>query len=582
MTDILGADQRELVRLEREKLAAVLAELERWDLEIPGLDHLAETIAGLEGLFLLVVTGEFNSGKSALINALLGDRYLEEGVTPTTRSVQVLQFGPLEPPVPIDDHWRRTIPSDLLREMQIVDTPGTNAIMRHHEALTKEYVPRADLVMFVTSADRPFSESERAFLELIRQWGKKIVFVVNKIDLLQTDAEKQKVVAFVRDGARTLLDSEPHVFGLSARHALDDHAGDEESQQVARYWQDFVLWVGAYLATGQKFRLKLENPIGVAEKVIRDTQDRVGAREAVLDADRKALDEALGAISSFEERALRDLDERLNGIDNQVMAVRERAEAFLDETFRIARLRDLLSEERLQAMFEEKVVAGTPDEIESEVSAIIDWLVEEEHRQWTSLVERLDSSSAGGHDLDSLRPSGFAARRRELLDQVGRHTDEVVSRFDPSGEAARLALSVQDTLTKTALVEAGAIGLGLVLKAVLVSAAADATGILAAGVVAVLGLTLLPHRRRKAAESLRNRTSQVREELRASMSEAVEHEISEAAEQMRSAVRPYDEFLTEEHDHLKSQVQVLDHHLEELVELRRQVSDLAGGSSSPA
>lgn len=42
-------------------------------------------------------------------------------------------------------------------------------------------MPRADLVLFVLSADRPLSESELAFLKYIRQWRKKVVFVVNKV-----------------------------------------------------------------------------------------------------------------------------------------------------------------------------------------------------------------------------------------------------------------------------------------------------------------------------------------------------------------------------------------------------------------
>ena len=88
-------------------------------------------------------------------------------------------------------------PLDLLRTINIVDTPGTNAVRREHEALTREFVPRSDLVLFVTSADRPFTESERAFLQSIRDWGKKIVLVVNKVDLLRDDEAREQVRAFV-------------------------------------------------------------------------------------------------------------------------------------------------------------------------------------------------------------------------------------------------------------------------------------------------------------------------------------------------------------------------------------------------
>ncbi len=75
--------------------------------------------------------------------------------------------------------------SSCCSDINIVDTPGTNAIHREHEAITREFVPRSDMVLFVTSADRPFTESERAFLQGIREWGKKIVVVLNKIDILE-------------------------------------------------------------------------------------------------------------------------------------------------------------------------------------------------------------------------------------------------------------------------------------------------------------------------------------------------------------------------------------------------------------
>ena len=44
------------------------------------------------------------------------------------------------------------------------------------------------IVRPVTSADRPFTETERAFMERIRAWGKKVVVVLNKVDLKQLRA----------------------------------------------------------------------------------------------------------------------------------------------------------------------------------------------------------------------------------------------------------------------------------------------------------------------------------------------------------------------------------------------------------
>ena len=80
-----------------------------------------------------------------------------------------------------DGFFVRRLPAKLLQEMNVVDTPGTNVILDRQQRLTEEYVPRADLVLFVMSADRPFTESEVNFLKYIRQWGKKVIFLVNKV-----------------------------------------------------------------------------------------------------------------------------------------------------------------------------------------------------------------------------------------------------------------------------------------------------------------------------------------------------------------------------------------------------------------
>ena len=103
---------------------------------------------------------------------------------PTTNEISVLKFledGEPEVTQNFDGFFVRRLPAKLLREMNVVDTPGTNVILDRQQRLTEEYVPRADLVLFVMSADRPFTESEVNFLKYIKQWGKKVIFLVNKV-----------------------------------------------------------------------------------------------------------------------------------------------------------------------------------------------------------------------------------------------------------------------------------------------------------------------------------------------------------------------------------------------------------------
>src|ERR671915_289828 len=204
----------------RELLAEVRDALTRFGATREDQEALAASIRQLDEFFLLVVVGEFNAGKSAFINALAGQRVMPEGVTPTTAQIHLLKYGDAVG-VTRDDHGLRvvTAPAELLRDVHIVDTPGTNAVIREHEQLTAEFVPRSDLVLFVTSADRPFTETERAFLQSIRDWGKKIVIVVNKADIFQREADRDEVLRFVREGARTLLGVGPALAGRYAQIA---------------------------------------------------------------------------------------------------------------------------------------------------------------------------------------------------------------------------------------------------------------------------------------------------------------------------------------------------------------------------
>src|SRR4030095_6166389 len=110
-------------------------------------------------------------------------------------------------------------PLPLLRELNIVDTPGTNAVIRHHERLTSEYVPRSDLVLFVTSADHPLTESERQFLERILACGKKVVFALNKADIVESEAALREIQTFVLKHASNVLGDTPEFFPVSARLA---------------------------------------------------------------------------------------------------------------------------------------------------------------------------------------------------------------------------------------------------------------------------------------------------------------------------------------------------------------------------
>ena len=71
----LSPAKEDLVEAERQLLQQVLGLLEQATPQMEEMSMLTDALKQLDELFLLVVVGEFNSGKSSVINALLGSRY---------------------------------------------------------------------------------------------------------------------------------------------------------------------------------------------------------------------------------------------------------------------------------------------------------------------------------------------------------------------------------------------------------------------------------------------------------------------------------------------------------------------------
>lgn len=559
---VLDEAQEALVQEERDRLESLRAILMQIDATgsasvEAALRTLTQAQRQLDQLFLLVVVGEFNAGKSALINALLGQRVLEEGVTPTTSRIHLLKFGEMVNRYEAGDDGVLTVtyPVDWLRHINLVDTPGTNAVLLRHQAVTEDFVPRSDLVLFVTSADRAFSESERAFLERIRAWGKKVVFVVNKIDILESEGEVEDVTRFVREHARSLLNLDSRVFPVSARHALlakSLAAGEEREALWARSrfaaLEQFILDT---LDERERRRLKLLSPVGVAQRIIALGREVVDERLALLRDDVQTVEAIEADLAAYEADMKRDFGGELARVDALLLEMLARGTAFFDETVRLGRVLDLLNTERVRGEFERRVVGDTPQRIEAQVGELIDWMVERDHRQWQRMMEYLDrrrlaQREAEGRMVGQVN-AGFTYNRRALLESVGRAAREAVASYDEEKEARALAESVRASVAQAALVQLGAVSLGAILLKVLATTVADVSGILAAGALVALSFYILPARRSRAKAELQSKVATLRARLNAALQAQFADQLHRSLGKMREAISPYTRFVRGEH-----------------------------------
>jgi len=584
---VLTDDERRLVADERQTLSDLRVALADLDATREDLASLDRSLAQLDELFLLVVVGEFNAGKSAFINALLGRRLLDEGVTPTTAGIHLVRHGAEAAEHPARRTFEEvTAPVELLREVNVVDTPGTNAIQREHEALTRDFIPRSDLVLFVTSADRPFTESERSFLETIRDWGKKIVVAVNKIDILESPEDVDRVVTFVTEGVRELLGREPEVFPVSARQALKaklleaEEPAAEAGNEAARLretsrFAELERYITELLDEHERLRLKLLNPLGVGLRHESDYREVVDGRLELLADDVNALDDIERQLAAYREDMERDLKYRLADVENILHAFQNRGDAFFDETLRVGRIFDLVNKQRMRREFEQKVVGDAPQQIDQRVSELIDWLVAAELRQWQAVTRHVTRR----RDRHANRIVGevgdsFDYDRDRLLATVGKTAQRTVEGYDREAESERMAGSVQLAVASAALLEAGAIGLGATVALVAASAAVDITGILAASALALLGLFVIPNRRRTAKRELSERIEIMRDGLMTGLTGQFEREMERSLGRLREAIAPYTRFVRSESEHLQESRTRLETLCERLEALRQRIEAL--------
>jgi len=542
---ILNQTEEAILSVERHWLTQLQIALAKFPAEDEDRAALERSVHQLDELFLLVVVGEFNAGKSALINALFGQPLLETGVTPTTTRIQVLRHGNnLQRLAEDADVDILSVPTPLLSEITIVDTPGTNAIYREHEAMTREFIPRSDLVIFVTSADRPFTESERAFLELIREWGKKVVLVLNKIDILEDVGELEAIETFIKENALGLLGFAPDVFPVSARVALRAKDAKDSAALAESRIEALEAYIIQRLDEQERIKLKLRNPLGVGLHLIDRYLAVIDTRTGLLKDDFAVLENIRHQQVTYDEEMARDFRLRLADVDRELQVFENRGMAFFDDVMRLGRFFDLLNKSKLEVQYREEVIADIPDTIEARVAEITEWLVASNQEQWRMVMEHVRRRrDVHADQLLGDIPHAFEMDREGLIETVTRSAQQALQAYDRRAEAQRIAQSLQRAVANTALVEVSAVGLGTLITVIASTTVLDVTGIVAASTMAILGLLVVPSRRRRLKEELRRKIEDVRANLVTTLTSQYETEVATSLEEIRVAISPYTRFV---------------------------------------
>jgi small GTP-binding protein len=553
---MLSERQAALLEQVRSVLQNLRGALERFGADVAPADMrtLDDTIAHLDELFLLVIAGEFNSGKSSFINALLGDKVVTEGVTPTTDQITLIRYAEDPHEEQLEEFLlARYFPAEVLKQIVIVDTPGTNAIIRRHEELTREFIPRSDLVLFITSADRPFTESERSFLSTIQEWGKKIVIVLNKADLLEPH-ELEQVLSFIRENARDLLGITPEIFPISARQAQRARTDDKPELRESSRFDVIERYILETLDEEQRIQLKLLSPLGVSQHLDDKYLKVAETRLATLQEDFATLDNIENQLKVFADDLTADFKHHLTEVQNILLEFEHRGLEFFDNKIQLSNIWQLRKTDLLREDFEREVIMDLPDQIEKRLNNLIDWMIDKNLRLWQSTMDYLQRKRVPEHRDSIIGDVGgtFEYNRNALLESVSQKAKEVVATYDREAEAQMLSEDIRGAIMTTGLAQAGALGIGGLIVAATSIPWIDVTGVLTASLIAAAGLFVLPAKRRQLKKDFRDKIITMREELVLTMQRQFDTELEQMLQRIRDAIAPYTRFVRSQREQLGS------------------------------
>ncbi|MFA9408754.1 MAG: dynamin family protein [Candidatus Dadabacteria bacterium] len=565
---ILNEKYSKIILEEKLLLTNLLAEIEILsddDLR----NKLTSVIENLENLFSIVFIGEFSTGKSSIINTLLGLDVLAEGITPTTDEITVIKYGDqtLES---IENGSRLiSIPEERLKGILLVDTPGTNVTIAQHQKITEEFIPKADIVFFTIGAERAVTGSEAKLIEFIKEeWLKNIVFVLNKIDVAKDQEELDQLISHTSGELERAFSFKPHVIPVSAKLARQAKASSDSGLYTKSGFAELEEYIFKTLGEEERVRLKIQGSSELALSLCSETEKAIDANLYKISQDTEKLagfqrkldgmkDEIIGNSSQFTER-----------IRSRLLEFKTRGVQFIDDLIRIQNILKLISKDKVAKEFEYKVSRQTVAELEKDLDSMVSWTEKSARTLLDSTINFYNNS------IKSEAPSmssGFTYDRTRLIDTVRSELETKRKSIDPSVLGGNLVDSARGAVASVLGVQVGTLAIGTAVVTAFSSFIVDITGILATIAVMATAFAILPKKRRDAMKEFNHKVDALIEELTSSVSSQLKRDFDGISLQVTDSLVPLKNFY-------KIETEKLEESKKRVREIRQKIESIKNSS----
>ncbi len=480
------------------------------------MDTLRALLRDISEPLLFVVVGEVKSGKSSLLNALFGNEFAKVDVLPATDRVYIFRYGPQEKSTEVSPKLtERHLPIPFLRDFNVVDTPGTNTMVKEHQMVADDFMPRADVVLFVFSVANPWTQSNWEFLDFLQKtWLKNVIFVLQQIDLREP-TEIDVIHRHLQDTAMRRLGFVPPIFSVSARKALLARTSGLDKE---RLWEESAF-------------APLEEQISF---IVTESSTRMLKLRSTFQATRVALEEIAADVAVLE-RLDTLLQTRREQMLRQVTALVREVESIYEETTkeRTTLLRQELTWWRgfqliwrrtgdhpdLHAKIETKLRQLLQPQMQPAVSKLeIDL-----RGLWPQMQDLLENQSSSDLQKEARQSvPDFAGQRRELLESIQAAFIDILAGKTLQEQLARSYS--QTALWLRVVVAIIAIAGAVAVFARARSATAAMAALMVAGIGVMLAVFLAFNPRRKVLRDYERQFSPKRTEF----SQTLEKQIAKA------------------------------------------------------
>ncbi len=531
----------------RAQLGTALFSLSALGHDLHASNEMLQTLNGLNASlrepFLFVVMGEVKAGKSSVLNALFGREFCRVDVLPATDKIYVFKYGNESNDVSVSDKLVECYRANkFLRDFNIVDTPGTNTIVADHQAITEQFLPLADLVLFVFSITNPWAASAWEFLNLVqKKWLKNVVFVVQQADL-RSETEVEAVVKHLQQTAREKLGANPPVFAVSAKNAFLAKTTATDKERILREskFDRLEEYINEAVAHGESRTAKLRSVCQSALVVLRELGEKARGAFATTEKDIERLHELEHILDERKEQSLRQVGGVMWSLQQSYERSQKGAEDLLAQRLSFAQTMKLIfRKEKWHADFQESIDKLLHETLKRQIANSIELLESDLKSVWQQLHESLLKNFASEIERP-LSPPDFIREREALLKRIELTLMEKMSNQRIEEQMTRAFGEASAWLRVPAgiAVLGGATALAAALAHI---AIVDVTGTLA-GIAALSGALVAITKRRKIITEFRAQMARKREEVFAPIEDHLRHAIAVFFQELNMTFQPLQTF----------------------------------------